>query len=93
MISITTRVTVPKRILFRQLQEESVLLEPESGQYFGLNETGTRMWSLLAQHGRIELALAELRSQYDVPFERLQEELLEFVDQLASQNLLELHGS
>jgi hypothetical protein len=93
MISITTRVTVPKRILFRQLQEESVLLEPESGQYFGLNETGTRMWSLLAQHGRIESALAELRTQYDVPFERLQEELLEFVDQLASQNLLELHGS
>lgn len=93
MISITTRVTVPKRILFRQLQEESVLLELESGQYFGLNETGTRMWSLLTQHGRIELALADLRTEYDVPLERLQEELLGFVDQLASRNLLELHES
>jgi hypothetical protein len=91
MISSMTKVMVPKRVLFRELQGESVLLDLDSGRYFGLNETGTRMWSLLTQHGCIELALADLCAEYDVPLQRLQEELLELVDNLAAQNLLEFH--
>jgi hypothetical protein len=93
MTTLTTRVTVPKRVLFRELQGESVLLELDCGHYFGLNDTGTRMWSLLTQEGQIGLALAILCTEYDVPFERLERELLDFVDELAAQKLLELHES
>jgi hypothetical protein len=91
MISSMTKITVPKSILFRELQGECVLLDLDSGRYFGLNETGMRMWSLLTQHCCIELTLADLCAEYDVPLQRLQEELLELVDNLAAQKLLELH--
>ena len=83
-----TRVTVPAGVMFRDLDGEAVVLELESGRYFGLNETGTRMWLLLLEHGEVEPALRALLDEYDVPEDRLRTELQEFVDALVSQRLL-----
>jgi len=87
------RVTVPPGVMFRDLDGEAVVLELESGRYFGLNETGTRMWLLLQEHGSIESALRALMVEYDVNEERLRKELLSFVDTLSSQRLLQVHES
>jgi hypothetical protein len=87
----TTRVTVPEEVLFRDLAGEAVLLELDSGRYYGLNETGTRMWSLLVEHGRVEDALQDLLQEYDAPPERLRNELFLFIETLAARKLLNLH--
>lgn len=85
---VDTRVTVPAGVMFRDLDGEAVVLELESGRYFGLNETGTRMWLLLLEHGEVEPALRALLDEYDVPEDRLRTELLDFVEALVSQRLL-----
>lgn len=86
-----TRVTVPAGVMFRDLDGEAVVLELESGRYFGLNETGTRMWLLLQEHGSVEPALRALLAEYDVAEDHLRKELLSFVDTLSSQRLLQVH--
>jgi hypothetical protein len=90
MTDLTTRVTVPESVLFRDLDGEAVLLETGSGRYYGLNEVGTRMWSLLVKHGEIGAAYRDLLSEYRVPSHRLQEDLFGLVELLASRKLLEL---
>ena len=85
------RVTVPPGVMFRDLEGEAVVLELESGRYFGLNETGTRMWLLLQEHGSVESALRALLAEFDVAEELLREELLSFVNNLSSQRLLQIH--
>ena len=87
------RVTVPPGVMFRDLDGEAVVLEIESGRYFGLNETGTRMWLLLQEHGSVERVLRDLLTEYDVNEERLRRELLSFVETLSSQRLLQIHES
>jgi hypothetical protein len=87
------RVTVPPGVMFRDLDGEAVVLELESGRYFGLNETGTRMWLLLQEHGSVERALRDLLAEYDVNEERLRKELQSFIDVLSSQRLLQVHES
>ena len=69
MTDLTTRVTVPESVLFRDLDGEAVLLETATGRYYGLNEVGTRMWSLLQLHGEIEAVCRALLTEYDVPEE------------------------
>jgi len=91
MVTTTTTLTVPDQVLFRDLAGEAVLLEVESGRYYGLNETGTRMWSLLVEHGRVDMALQSLLQEYEVSSDRLQEELFHFVETLASRKLLNLN--
>lgn len=87
-LDLDARVTVPAGVLFRDLDGEAVLLELGSGRYYSLNETGTRMWLLLKEHGSVETALRTLLTEYDVAEERLRRELLGFVGALASQRLL-----
>jgi len=77
-------------VLFRDLNGEAVVLNLTTGQYYGLNEVGTRMWALLAEHGQVEAAFQALLEEYDVAGEQLQRDLLGFVDELASHGLVQL---
>lgn len=91
MTTLETKVTVPSGVMFRDLDGEAVLLELQTGRYYGLNETGTRMWLLLLEHGRLEPAFQALLEEYEVPAERLRGELMGFVDSLSAQRLLYTH--
>ena len=42
-ISLDSTITVGKNAVFRDLDGEAVILDLESGTYFGLNDVGTRM--------------------------------------------------
>jgi hypothetical protein len=90
MIDLATRITVPESVLFRDLDGEAVLLETSTGRYYGLNEVGTRMWSLLQLHGEIEAAYQDLLAEYQVPSHELRRDLLDFVGLLTSRRLIEI---
>ena len=56
MASLKSKIGVPEDVLFNDVGGEAVLLNLETGQYYGLDEVGTRMWSLLAECGQVEAA-------------------------------------
>ena len=85
---LTSRVSFPERVLFRDLGSEAVILDLEAGRYYGLDEVGLRMVLLLQEHGRIEPVLHALLDEYAVPRDQLRFDLLSFVDLLASRRLL-----
>ena len=89
-IDLTTRVTIPARVLFRELAGEAVLLQTESGLYFGLDEVGTRIWSLLQQHGEVGRVYEQMLEEYTVSPERLRADLLQLLDTLTHRGLLEI---
>lgn len=89
-IDLTTRLTIPARVLFRELAGEAVLLQTESGLYFGLDEIGTRIWSLLQQHGEVGRVYEEMLAEYAVSPERLREDLLQLIATLITRGLLEI---
>jgi hypothetical protein len=88
MFTQMPRVAIPETVLFRDLDGEAVILATDSGKYFGLNEVGTRMWTLLQLHGEIEATCQALLDEYDVAEARVREDLARFVDVLASRGLV-----
>jgi hypothetical protein len=91
-IDFSTRFAIPARVLFRELAGEAVLLQTESGLYFGLDEIGTRIWSLLQQHGELGRVYEQMLEEFAVSPERLREDLLQFVATLTARGLLEAEG-
>ena len=92
MADLVTRITVPESVLFRDLDGEAVLLETGSGRYYGLDEVGTRMWNLIQLHGEPEAVCRALLVEYNVPEDRLREDLGRFVETLAARGLLRMDG-
>ena len=90
MLTFKDRATAPKHVLVRPVDQESVLLNLETERYFGLDETGTRMWQLLTTSPDIDAAYQELLAEYDVQPELLRENLTELVVHLVEHGLLQI---
>ena len=89
-LSFTERATAPAHVLVRFLDRESVLLNLETEQYFGLDETGTRMWQLVTASPNIDAAYEELLAEFDVEPELLHSNLTELLGQLVENGLLQV---
>jgi coenzyme PQQ synthesis protein D (PqqD) len=76
-------------VLSRELGGETVLLNLESGVYYGLDAIGTRIWNLLTTGER---SLADVCSimadEYDVARETLHSDLTALVQDLCEKQLL-----
>lgn len=89
-VSGSREVVFPETVLAQKVGDEVVLLNLESGEYFGLNEAGARIWSLLQEGNDIAGVQRTLASDYDVPMERLNEDMERFLDTLQSKGLVKL---
>ncbi len=89
-VSFTERATAPAHVLVRFLDQESVLLNLETEQYFGLDETGTRMWQLVTDSPNIDTAYQGLLAEFDVEPELLRSNLTELLGQLVENGLLQV---
>jgi hypothetical protein len=49
-------ISISKDVLTQELQDETVLLDLDSENYFGLDSVGTRIWQLLNE-GQDEVAI------------------------------------
>jgi hypothetical protein len=88
MVSLTDRAAPPAHVLVRFLDRESVLLNLETEQYFGLDETGTRMWQIVTAAPNIDQAYQELLAEFDVDPELLRSNLIELLGRLVDSGLL-----
>jgi hypothetical protein len=90
MVTFSDRAAAPAHVLVRLLDQESVLLNLESEQYFGLDETGTRIWQVVTTSPNIDTAYQELLAEYDVQPEMLRENLNELLGHLVEHGLLQV---
>jgi hypothetical protein len=90
MVALTDRAAVPAHVLVRILDRESVLLNLDTEQYFGLEETGTRMWQLVTASPNIAAAYQELLAEFDVEPEMLRSNLMDLLTRLVDNGLLQV---
>jgi hypothetical protein len=87
-LSFNQRVAVPSTVLFRVVDDESVLLNLDSEIYFGLDDVGTRMWTELTSSASVQEAYDKLLASFDVTPEELKQDLVDLVGKLVEQGLL-----
>jgi len=77
--------------LYRDLAGEAVLLQLDTGEYFGLDEVGNRIWQLMMENGEIGSIAERMLSEYEVEPDALSHDLEELFEELASRQLIEIH--
>lgn len=82
------KVSIPDSVLSTELHDEGVLLNLETGEYFGLDGVGMEMWKVLRANGDVGAARAALLEQYDVAEDVLAKDLDELIAKLAERKLL-----
>jgi hypothetical protein len=72
---------------------EAVILNASQGVYFGLDPIGARVWNLLREPVAVGDILDTLLSEYEVPVDQCQADLLELLNDLALNGLIVVHDS
>jgi hypothetical protein len=90
MIVFTDRVVVPAHVMVRFLDNESVFLNLDTERYFGLDQTGTRMWQVITSFPNIEAAYQQLLGEFEVEPETLRSDLVGLLEKLRENNLLQM---
>jgi len=89
MVSLDDRITMGPDVVYRSLGGEAILLNLETGIYFGLNESGTRIWELAEQHD-LRTVCARLAAEFDAPLEVIERDVLELVSALVDKHLVQI---
>ena len=77
-------------VLEADIDGYTVTMDIEQGRYFGFNETGTRIWSLLSQPIVIRDLCNKLSAEFDVLHEQCEQEVFDFLASLSARGLLEV---
>ena len=70
--------------------EELVLLHGASAEYFGLNDVGTKVWNWLGRERTVGELCELVAHEYQLPQERILEDLLPFLTELVATGLVEV---
>jgi hypothetical protein len=79
---------VHPEVLSRVLAGEAVLLDLQSGTYFGLNDVGTRVWELLKEPKTKDELRAVILAEYEVTEAELDADLERILGELVGRGLV-----
>ncbi len=85
-------VRIPEHVVFRPFGSEMVVLNLETGQYHGLNHSGSRMLEVLAEVGDFDTAAGVLATEFAHPVDEISKDLSELCEALAARALVEIDG-
>ncbi len=89
-LELASIVSVGSQQVACDLEGESVVLHLENGQYYGLDDIGTRIWALMEKPIQVEELVKKLREEFEVSQAECSAHVLEFLEDLHSHKMIEV---
>jgi hypothetical protein len=77
-------------LLTASVDDETVMLDADAGEYFGLDPVATRIWDIIATPVTVDHICATLLDEYDVDPQTCRSQVLDFLGQLAEARLVHI---
>ena len=84
----SVRVRPADGVFVREVDGELVLLNPDSGRYYGLDRVGLAMWEELSSGEPAATAHTRLLTRFDVEPDRLAGDLERLIGELEAEGLV-----
>ncbi len=89
-MDLNQTITLSPDVISQEVSGETVLLDLESENYFGLDEVGTRIWQLIKESGDLNTLYSTLLEEYEVSAEQLQQDLDALLGKIEKLGLITL---
>ena len=87
-VAPSEQFVVHPSVITRELSGETVLLNLESGVYYGLDVVATRVWQLLMQGRTIAGVCEAMVDEYDVALDVLRDDVTRLVGELRERGIV-----
>jgi len=87
-MNLDTRLEASSSVVTREIGGEMVLMDLESGSYFGLNSVGGQVWQALEEGKTIKQLCDQIEEEFDVPRDQLEQDITSLVEELLERKLV-----
>jgi len=87
-IALDTPLCISSTAVSTAIPGETVILDPTSGRYFGLDGVGARVWEMLHTTTTLQSMVATITAEYDVDAETCERDLRALLAQLDEKGLV-----
>jgi hypothetical protein len=92
-LNLKQTIALAPDVISQEVSGETVLLDLESENYFGLDEVGTRIWQLIKETNDLNSIYNTLLGEYEVSGERLQQDLTVLLSEIEGLGLIVLEDA
>jgi len=92
-LTLDDRLVIPQTVISRDLEGETVMLNLDTGIYFGLDPVGTVVWKNLQSSGHLREVCDALVAEFDVQPDVAARDLLRLAEQFVSRGLATVDAS
>ena len=89
-MNIKSKITLSKNVFAQEIDEETIILDSETQEYFSINEIGKVIWSLIEEKKNLAEIKAEMLDMYEVPQEQIEKDVLNFLQALEQKGLIKI---
>ena len=75
------------------LDGETVLMSIQNGMYYGMDAIASRIWELIQTPQSVQQVCDSLQSEYEVPSEQCEKDVLTFLSALTDEGLIEVEAA
>src|SRR6056297_67631 len=90
MVDVNSTVKRNEEVFANEVDGEAVMMNIQTGKYYGLDEIGTRIWELMEEEIEVRKIIDELRKEFDVSEQQCKKDVLTLLDDLKSNQLIEI---
>ena len=87
-MTLNDTITIADTVFAQEVDDEMVILDTTSEQYFGLDATGVVIWQHLNENGSLQEVFDTMLEMYDVDAKQLEADICRFVQELVDAGLV-----
>ncbi len=80
-------------LLLQKVMDEMVILDPESGNYFSLDEIGSRMIELFRETGSVAEVVKTMAQEYKAIDSDIESDMITLLDEMVRHGVVKVVGS
>ena len=89
-IDPTALITKTRSILASQIDNETVMMDTENGEYYGMNQVGSRIWELLDTPQTLSQLQTTLLLEFEITEKECLNDIELFVGQLLEKRMVRI---
>lgn len=90
-INLDTVINKNLEIDDTDLDGEKVMMNLDKGEYFMMNEVGSRIWEIISEPINVEEIINTLRNEYEIDEETCKDTVIEFLGRLDHADLISIN--
>jgi len=87
-MTLDTKINIPDTLFLQKVDDETILLDSNTNEYFSINEIGTFIWETLEEKKDLKSVKEEIISNYEVDEKQVENDILNFIQEVANKGLI-----